>query len=68
MSDHGLRINNNPKSIKYHFMNINSIYYPSQDYKSFYTGMSNVNQLRVVMNDVFNQKLPLLNDSTIFIE
>jgi hypothetical protein len=68
MSDHGLRINNNPKSIKYHFMNINSIYYPSQDYKSFYTGMSNVNQLRVVMNDVFNQKLPILNDSTIFIE
>ena len=68
MSDHGLRMNDNPESVKYHFTNLNTIYYPDKKYDKFYDGMSNVNQLRVILNDIFYQKLPLLKDSTIFIK
>jgi hypothetical protein len=68
MSDHGLRLDNRPEKIKYHFMNINSLYFPNKKYQGYYTGMSNVNQFRVLLNNVFQQNLPLLKDSTIFFD
>jgi hypothetical protein len=65
MSDHGLRHHTVPEP--YHFSNINAVLFPDREYKGFYKGMSNVNQLRVLLNQRFRQKLPLLKDSSIFL-
>jgi len=48
-------------------MNLNSILLPGKNYNGYYNGMSNINQLRILLNNEFGQKLPLLKDSTIFI-
>lgn len=66
MGDHGFRfIEGNPNN---HFMNFNSVYLPEKNYQQFYDSISMVNQFRVLFNTSFNQRLPLLNDSTIFIK
>jgi hypothetical protein len=67
MSDHGFREFTQPVPEQYHFMNINAIYLPNKNYARFYDGMSNVNQFRVLFNTQFQQQLPLLKDSTIFL-
>ncbi len=66
MGDHGFRHlegNNNG-----HFMNFNSIYLPDKNYSRFYDGMSLVNEFRILLNTQFNQHLPILKDSTIFLQ
>jgi hypothetical protein len=65
MSDHGFR--HSGVAEKYHFMNLNAVYFPDRRYKGFYDGLTNVNQLRVLLNNRFNQHLPLLKDSTAFL-
>jgi hypothetical protein len=67
MSDHGLREFNEPVDQKYHFMNLNTLLLPDSNYHSFYTGMSNVNQFRALLNTEYGQRLPMLKDSVIFI-
>jgi hypothetical protein len=67
MSDHGYRQFSKPVDVKYHFMNFNAIYLPTGKYSSFYDGMSNVNQFRILLNTVFGQKLSLIKDSTSFL-
>lgn len=67
MSDHGFREFVEPVDEAYHFMNINAVFFPNQNYQGFYDGMSNVNQFRVLFNNQFQQHLPLLKDSTIFL-
>jgi hypothetical protein len=64
MSDHGTApvINNayagrNPD-------NLNAIYIPGADYSKWYKGFSNVNQFRVVLNELFEQNLDLKPDIT----
>jgi Sulfatase len=64
ISDHGFREFANPVPQKYHYSNINAVYFPNGNYKSFYKGMSNINEFRVVLNNCFQQNLPLLKDST----
>jgi hypothetical protein len=65
MSDHGFR---HPSvEEKYHFMTLNAIYFPDRQYKGFYDSISNVNQMRVLLNNRFGQKLSLLKDSSIFL-
>jgi hypothetical protein len=64
MSDHGFRGFSKTVDRKYYFMNLNAIYLPDQDYGAWYNGVSNVNQLRLLLNQKFNQKLPLLKDSS----
>jgi hypothetical protein len=64
MGDHGFRHFEKPVAEKYHFMNMNAVYFPDKNYSSFYEGMSAVNLFRIVSNIQFNQKLPLLKDST----
>jgi hypothetical protein len=64
MSDHGFRGFSKTVDRKYYFMNLNAIYSPDQDYGAWYNGVSNVNQLRLLLNQKFNQKLPLLKDSS----
>lgn len=68
MGDHGFRHFNEKVDSKYHFMNINSIYLPNRNYDNFYNGMSSVNEFRVLLNTLFNQQLPLLKDSTSFLQ
>ena len=67
MSDHGFREFKEPVETPYHFMNINAILLPGSNYSSFYNGMSNVNQFRSLLNTQFGQQLPLLKDSTSFL-
>ena len=66
MSDHGYRRFSHKKYEDYQFMTLNSILLPDKNYSGFYDGMSNVNQLRVLLNTQFGQRLPMLKDSTIF--
>lgn len=67
MGDHGFRhlFNMDPS---YHFMNMNAVYLPWKNYSGFYNGMTNVNQLRVLLNTLYNQQIPLLKDSSSFLQ
>ena len=64
MSDHGWRQFDEDANKDYHFMNLNAVFLPNQDYSHYYNGMSNVNQFRVLMNIYFQQNFPMLKDST----
>lgn len=70
MSDHGYRQfkNNEPEYKEYQFMNLNAVYFPDKNYSLLYNNISNVNQFRVILNSLFQQKIPLLKDSTIFLD
>jgi len=49
------------------FDNQNAVYYPDGDYRLFYDSISAVNEFRVVFNKLFDQRLPLLKDSLIYL-
>ena len=66
MSDHGYRRFADKKYDDFQFMTLNTIYLPNKNYAGFYDGLSNVNQLRVLLNTQFGQKLPMLKDSSSF--
>jgi hypothetical protein len=60
MSDHGPGTRNRKgRSLD----NLSMVYTPQRNYTAWYPGISNVNQGRVLLNEVFGQKIPLLNDS-----
>lgn len=68
MSDHGFTkydVSNTDSS--YNFKNMFNIYLPDKRTKLFSDSISNVNVFRVLLNTQFNQKLPLLKDSTVFL-
>ncbi len=67
MGDHGYRYTSYEKHPNHHFQNQNAVYFPDRDYHLFYDSITGVNQFRVVFNKLFNQKIPLLKDSTIFL-
>lgn len=67
MSDHGFRQFAGNEDKKYYFMNFNSIYLPNGNYSPYYDSLSNANQFRILFNSQFNQRLPILKDSTIFL-
>lgn len=65
-SDHG--INDVPGSKRADvFRNYSAFYFPRKDYYLLYDSMSNVNTFRVVFNNYFGQRLPLLKDSCVYI-
>jgi Sulfatase len=64
IGDHGFR-SNEPKN--FHFRNLNAVYLSSGDYKGFYDSITNVNEYRVLFNNLFNTSLPLKKDSTVFL-
>ncbi len=65
-SDYGLTdFDINPK--KDAFRNYSAFYFPDKDYHLLYPGMSNVNTFRTILNNYFDQQLPLLKDSTSFL-
>jgi hypothetical protein len=65
MSDHGFRGFSKAVDPEYYFLNLNAIYLPDQNYDAWYDGVSNVNQFRILLNQEFNQDLPLVKDTTI---
>jgi hypothetical protein len=69
LSDHGYRSQNvkNGVAAELQFSNLNAILLPSRDYKNWYSGISNVNHLRVLLNTQFGQHIPLIKDSTIYL-
>ncbi len=66
--DHGLRELNKSFSKDVMFMNLNTYYFSDLNYNGLYDGISPVNTFRVVLNKYFCMDLPLLKDSSIFLE
>ncbi len=64
ISDHGYREYNKPVFKPLQFSCLQAVYYPDGNYHSLYNGMSNVNLIRVLLNDQFNHQLPVLKDSS----
>ena len=64
LSDHGFRHPEKNADPAYDFINLNAIFFPGGNYSRFYDSISNVNQFRLVFNQYFDQRLPLLKDST----
>ncbi len=67
MGDHGFRGREIYKNLRKNYQNLNAVYLPRKDYHLFYDSISGVNQFRVLFNTLFNQSIPLLKDSTIFL-
>jgi hypothetical protein len=64
MSDHGFRAH---QPQEYYFRNFNAVYNSSGNYQGFYENMSNVNEFRILFNNLFQTSFPSLKDSTIFL-
>jgi hypothetical protein len=64
LSDHGSRRINKDEENSNDFVNLNAVYIPGGNYTQFYDSITNVNQFRVLFNSCFDQRLPLLKDST----
>jgi Sulfatase len=64
LSDHGFRHPEKKADPAYDFINLNAVYFPDGNYSRFYDSISNVNQFRLIFNQYFGQRLPMLKDST----
>jgi hypothetical protein len=64
LSDHGFRHPEKETDPAYDFMNLNAVLFPDKNYDLLYDSITNVNMFRVILNQLFNQQLPLLKDST----
>ncbi len=65
LSDHGYRKFSRPPTGFGNF-NLNATYLPDQNYGYFYDGISNVNQMKIVLNSLFKTRIPLAKDSIVF--
>jgi hypothetical protein len=65
--DHGFRHYDQSVSPDFQFENLSAISLPVRDYTQLHDSMTLINQIRTVLNVQFNQNLPLLQDSLIFI-
>ena len=68
LSDHGFRQGGDTTDKDYYFSNFNAVYLPSGNYSGFYRGISNVNTMRLVLNNQFGQQFKLMKDSTFLFE
>ncbi len=71
LGDHGYRdymMDFDKRNRDKQFMNLTAIYSSDQNYSGYYDSISPVNIFRVVLNQNFSTKLPLLKDSTIMLE
>jgi hypothetical protein len=64
LGDHGFRIEQ-PKP--FYFRNLNAVYLSSENYAGFYDSLTNVNEFKLVFNNLFKTSLPLTKDSTSFL-
>ncbi len=67
MGDHGFRHFSEPVANKYYFLNLSSIYLPSGNYAGFTDSLTSVNFFRTLLNTEFRQQLPMLKDTTIYL-
>jgi hypothetical protein len=67
LADHGFKEGVSKEEHKYVFPNLSAVYFPDRNYGQLYDSISNVNQFRVLLNTEFDQRLPLLSDSTIYL-
>ena len=67
ISDHGFTFFPELINIRHQFNNLNAVYMPGGNYTGFADGISTVNQLRILLNSQFSQKLSILKDSISFI-
>jgi hypothetical protein len=67
-SDHGVRESFITPLMEDGCKNYSAFYFPDKDYKLLYDSMSNVNTFRIILNKYFNQQLPLLKDSSIYLQ
>ncbi|RYY88692.1 MAG: hypothetical protein EOO15_08305 [Chitinophagaceae bacterium] len=67
ISDHGFRGDTRTIPEAAQQLTLNAVLLPSRKYEQWYTGISNVNHLRVFLNTQFGQRLPLLPDSTYYL-
>ncbi len=65
MSDHGYKEARITNDATMPFYNLNAVYLPQKNYSGWYSGISNVNQFRVLLNTLFHQQMPLLADSIV---
>jgi hypothetical protein len=68
MGDHGFRHFGEPVANDYYFLNLATVHLPSKNYTSFNDSLTGVNMFRTVLNTEFQQKLPMLKDSTIYLK
>ena len=64
LSDHGFHYPEKKADPAYDFLNLNAVYFPDVNYSQLYDSISNVNQFRLIFNQYFGQRLPMLKDST----
>ena len=67
IGDHGLRTYSKPVPQINYFNTLVSVLLPNKKYDQFYSNISHVNLLRTTLNSIFNEQLPRLKDSTIFL-
>jgi hypothetical protein len=68
MGDHGFRHFTTPVSKKYYFNNLAAVYLPSGNYTKYPDSLTSVNLFRILLNTQYNQQLPLLKDSLIYLQ
>jgi hypothetical protein len=66
--DHGYGFHNDPGNKEREFPNLNAYYFSDRDYHSLYASVSPVNTFRVILNKYFCYDLPLLKDSSFYIQ
>jgi hypothetical protein len=65
--DHGFTENPEHKK-NLVFQNLNAWYFSDQDYDLLHDSISSVNTFRIILNKYFKQNIPLLKDSSIYLE
>jgi hypothetical protein len=68
MGDHGFRHYDNTVDSLYQFDILCAVLLPEKKYSGFYEKMTTTNIMRNILNSQFNQQLPLLKDSSVFIK
>ena len=66
--DHGFRDYNQEIILDKVFTNLNTYYFSDGDYSNLYNGISPVNSFRIILNKYFCSGLPLLKDTSIYLE
>jgi Sulfatase len=66
--DHGFGFHDDTTFKDREFKNLNEYYFSDLDYHSLYSSVSPVNTFRIVLNKYFCYNLPLLKDSSIYLQ
>jgi arylsulfatase A-like enzyme len=60
--DHGFGFYSHDSIPRFAFANMNAIYFPDKDYSRVYDSLSPINTFRIVFDQFFKQRYPLLKD------